>query len=210
MTDAPAATTSPDNRAVRILAIPGSLRTDSFNRRILRAATDLAPPAVQIELFEALATIPLFNEDLETDGEAIGAVNALRQEVAHADGLLISTPEYNHSMPGVLKNLIDWLSIGGSTSVLNGKPVAVVGVTSGPWGTRLAQAAARQVLYATGSLVLPAPAVFIRNAVDLFDSSGTLVDDRTRATLGRLLHAFQAWIRQVAPTGAGTPAAIAR
>ncbi|HEX2190441.1 MAG TPA: NAD(P)H-dependent oxidoreductase [Longimicrobiaceae bacterium] len=188
---------------LRVLAIAGSLRRGSYNRLLLEAAAELAPDGIRVEVFDELASIPLFDEDLEAaTGGGPAAVAALRERVALADGLLIATPEYNHSMPGVLKNVLDWLSRG-DEPVLAGKPAAVVGVTGGQWGTRLAQAAVRQVLYSTGSPVLPAPAVFVRGAGERFDAAGRLTDGPTRAALERLLDAFGEWIRRVAPREAG-------
>src|SRR5207237_7270834 len=139
-----------------VLAIPGSLRRHSFNRLLLRAATECAPADVEVELYDELATIPLFNEDLEqaTPGGP-PAVQHLRELVTSADGLLIATPEYNQCLPGVLKNVIDWLSRPAPNEVLVDKPIAVIGASSGRWGTRLAQSTLRHVLVATEALVLP-------------------------------------------------------
>jgi len=176
-----------------ILAIPGSLRSASWNRQLLRAAREHAPDGMDIRLYDDLASIPPFNEDLETDGGP-QSVRALHRDVAGADGLLISTPEYNWSIPGVLKNAIDWLS---RDEVLAGKPVAIMGVTAGRWGTRLAQAALRQVLTATESLVLPTPALFIHDAPRAFDAEGRLSDAATAKQLEHLLHAFARWIGRV-------------
>ena len=135
-----------------ILAIPGSLRRRSFNRMLLEAAVECAPEGMNIAI-AGLEGIPLFSEDLEAAGEP-EAVAVLRGGVERADGLLIATPEYNQSIPGGLKNAIDWLSR--REEVLARKPVCIVGATAGRWGTRLAQAALRQVLGATESLVMPA------------------------------------------------------
>jgi chromate reductase len=176
-----------------VLAIPGSLRRASYNRSLLAAAAGSAPAGMRIRLYDELASIPLFDEDLEARGIP-DAVARLRREVASADGLLIATPEYNQSIPGVLKNAIDWLSRPAPDEVLAGKPVAVIGASAGPWGTRLAQAALRQVLYATESLVLPAPALFVREAKRHFDEAGKLMEPGTREKLGVVLTAFAAWM----------------
>lgn len=161
----------------------GSLRKDSWNRRLLRLAADIAPATMAVRLYDELGTIPLFNEDLETPPPP--SVAALRQEVRQADALLIATPEYNWSIPGVLKNAIDWLSRP-PDEVLVRKPVAILGASAGRWGTRLAQAALRQVLTATESMVMPSPALFVREA---------RIDDSTRADLQIFLAAFADWIR---------------
>jgi chromate reductase, NAD(P)H dehydrogenase (quinone) len=181
-----------------VLAIPGSLRKASYNRALLRVARDVAPPDMSVVLYEELGSVPLFDEDLETATPGgPDSVRRLREQVDSADGLLISTPEYNHSVPGVLKNAIDWLSRPAPREVLAGKPVAVIGASGGPWGTRLAQSALRQVLYATESRVLPTPALFVRDAGRLFDEAMRLTDDTMRERLASLLEAFASWITQV-------------
>jgi chromate reductase, NAD(P)H dehydrogenase (quinone) len=178
-----------------ILAIPGSLRRRSFNRGLLEAAVESAPAGMTIALYDALASLPPFDEDLEREtGGGPEPVRRLRGLVRTADGLLIATPEYNQSLPGVLKNAIDWLSRAAPDEVLAGKPVAVVGATPGRWGTRLAQAALRQVLHATEALALPVPTLFVRDAAQLFDASGRLTDEPTRAALRVLLSSFDRWI----------------
>jgi chromate reductase, NAD(P)H dehydrogenase (quinone) len=173
-----------------VFALPGSIRRGSYNRLLAAAAAECAPPGMTVTIDESLAAIPPFSEDHERDGLP-APVRTLRDDVAAADGLLISTPEYNQSIPGVLKNAIDWLS---RTDVLESKPVAVVGATAGPWGTRLAQSSLRQVLYATGSLVLPGPALHAASAQRLFDPTGRLIDPSTRARLADILAAFARWI----------------
>lgn len=150
---------------------------------------------MRVDVYRALGEMPSFSEDLEVEtGGGPEPVRALRTLVRQADGLVIATPEYNHSVPGVLKNAIDWLSRPDESHVLRGKPVAVTGVSGGPWGTRLAQAALRQILYATESPVLPAPALFLRQAERLVDDSGRLADSRTEERLRALLAAFASWI----------------
>ncbi len=145
---------------------------------------------MRIQLYD-LRTIPLFNEELEAGGGP-ESVRALRDAVASAQGLLISTPEYNWSIPGVLKNAIDWLSRP-PEEVLAGKPVAIMGATTGRGGTRLAQATLRQVLTSTESLVMPSPALFV-NGPYPFDADGHLIDASTHAQLDKLLAAFGRWI----------------
>lgn len=173
-----------------VLALPGSLRRSSRNRWLLRAAAGCAPAGMTVTLFDDLAAVPLFSEDLEGE-QPPAPVRRLRSAVAAADGVLIATPEYNQSIPGGLKNALDWLS---RSDELEGKPVAVTGATSGPWGTRLAQAAVRHVLHATGSLVLPGPALYLRDAERLFDGDGNLVDGATRDSLADMLAALARWI----------------
>ena len=177
---------------MRVLALPGSLRRGSYNRRLLEAAITSAPRGMEVLLYDELASIPLFNEELEADTP--DSVTRLRQQVASTDGMLIATPEYNQSIPGVLKNAIDWLSRPAPEEVLIGKPVAVIGASPGRWGTRLAQSALRQVLNATESLVMANPALYVREAERLFSPQGGLVDQPTRDSLQAVLVAFAKWI----------------
>lgn len=182
----------------RVLCLPGSLRRDSWNRRLLLAAAAHAPDTLSLQLYDDLGDVPLFNEDIES-GELAG-VEALRSAVAAADALLIATPEYNQSLPGVLKNALDWLSLDGPQGeVLHGKPIAVTGASSGPWGTRLAQTALRQVLHACGALVMPTPTLFVASAESRFHADGTLADEALAASLRRLTSALEPWIAQLRP-----------
>jgi len=192
-----------------ILSIAGSLRCMSFNRLLLDAAAQDAPAGLKIVQYE-ISSIPLFNEDLEQQAGGPESVQRLRLAAAESDGLLIATPEYNWSIPGVLKNAIDWLSRASPEEVLAGKPVAIVGASSGPWGTRLAQAALRQVLTSTESLILPSPALFVRNAASAFDDSGRLTDQKVRAQLSALLGAFEEWIEKTAPSALHPDAGLNR
>ncbi|HSJ61709.1 MAG TPA: NAD(P)H-dependent oxidoreductase [Jiangellaceae bacterium] len=189
------------DRVTRVLAIPGSLRRQSYNRSLVEAAVSLAPPAMSITVYESLDLVPVFNEDVENpppDGVA-----RLREAVASSDGLLIATPEYNQSLPGVVKNVIDWLSRSDGPDGLTGKPVAVSGVTTGPWGTRLAQTQLRQVLTSTQALVLSRPTLFLRDATTLFDEGRNIVHKSTSRQLREFLVSFDRWIRLVSPHPCG-------
>lgn len=183
---------SPDRRKIAVAGVAASLRRNSFNGRLMNAARLRAPEHVELRIVAGLGDVPLFNEDLE-EGGGPAAVKHLVASVARADALLIATPEYNQSIPGVTKNLIDWLSRA-DPPVLEGKPVAVMGATSGPWGTRLAQAALRQTLTACGALVMPQPQLYVRQAGDVFGADGDIADARTAAQLDALLGAFAEWI----------------
>jgi chromate reductase len=108
--------------------------------------------------------------------------------------VLISTPEYNQAVPGVVKNMIDWLSLGDPPESLQGKPVAVTGITTGPWGTRLAQTMLRQMLVSSQAILLPQPFLYLRGAESLFDDNGKLRDDNTRQRLGELVVALGDWV----------------
>jgi chromate reductase len=191
-------TTTPTRR---VLCLAGSLRRDSWNRRLLQAAVAQAPATLQLDVYDALSAVPLFDEDLEQREPAGPAgVQALRAAIAAADGLVIATPEYNHAIPGVLKNALDWLSRESPAGdVLPEKPVAVLGASSGPWGTRLAQASLRQVLHTCGALVMPAPTVFVANAAHRFDADGMLTDPATVQSLQNFMLAFDYWMARMAP-----------
>jgi chromate reductase len=177
----------------RVLAVAGSLRRASFNGRLVAAASSLAPQGMRIDIYDDLASVPLFNEDLESPRAPAGVEN-LRTAIARSDALLISTPEYNQSLPGVVKNMVDWLSRG-EPVVLENKPVAILGVTAGNWGTRLAQAALRHTLTACGALIMPTPQVYLRDAAQLFDVGGRLTNAPARDALGDFLAAFDRWLR---------------
>lgn len=182
----------------RILALPGSLRSNGYNRRLLASAASCTPPELHMDIYDRLSDVPLFDEDLEesTHGGPEG-VWRLRAAIASADGLVIATPEYNQSIPGVLKNTIDWLSRPAPEEVLLGKPVAIMGATPGRWGTRLAQAALRQTLAATGAVVMPAPMLFIAGADSLFGPHGDLGDTATLTSLRAFMNGFADWLDQI-------------
>ncbi|MEE8491620.1 MAG: NADPH-dependent FMN reductase [Acidimicrobiia bacterium] len=178
---------------VRLLGLAGSLRARSFNRYLLEAGRELTQAGTTITVYEHLADIPPFNEDLEANPPL--GVTRLRQAMQAADGLLIATPEYNQSVPGVLKNVIDWLSRSDPAQGLTGKPVAVIGATTGPWGTRLAQTQLRQILVACQALLLPSPALYLGDARAVFDEAGRLIDHETRDRLSGVIEALVDWTR---------------
>jgi len=182
------------DHVLKVLAIPGSLRRGSCNRQLLHAAVALSPPTLSIEVHDGLQDIPLFNEDSEMLEPA--AVKKLRAKVAAAHGVLIATPEYNQSFPGVLKNAIDWLSRPPSEALAN-LPVALAGATTGRWGTRLAQSHLRHVLYACEAAVMPQPSLFIAGAQTLFTNDGRVMDGVVERSIRELLVAFEKWIRTV-------------
>jgi chromate reductase len=170
---------------MRVLAISGSLRRDSFNTQLLRAAEELAPRGVDIELYDGLKQVPPYDQD--DDGELVdAAAQDLRDRIRQADAVLFATPEYNSSIPGQLKNALDWASRPFRTNALRNKPVAVVGATTGAYGAVWAQAELRKVLGAIGARVLPAE-VAVAHAHEKFDEDGTLLDDEIRAGLGEVL-----------------------
>jgi len=186
---------------IQVLGISGSLRKNSVNAGLLRAAAAVAPQGISVDIFD-LSPIPLYNEDLLTAGVP-GPVSAFKDAIATADALLIATPEYNYSIPGVLKNAIDWASRPIKGSPLVGKPVALMGA-GGMMGTVRAQLALRQVAVYTNMFVLNRPEVLVVRAHEKFDASGNLVDESTRAAVRDLLEALRAWtirLRGISPAG---------
>ena len=173
---------------MHILAISGSLRRDSHNTALLRAAEELLEPGDTLELWEGLREVPPFDQDLDED-PAPAAVASLRAAVAGADAVLISTPEYNHSIPGVLKNALDWASRPHAANVFRGKPVAVIGSSVGLFGAVWAQAELRKVLGAMGARVVDVE-LPVGLAAEKFDDEGRLVDDGTRDSLGGVIAAL--------------------
>jgi chromate reductase, NAD(P)H dehydrogenase (quinone) len=184
-----------DAGRVRVLGISGSLRAVSFNSALLRAAVELAPDTMAVEIF-GLDGLPLYNEDLEKEGDP-ERVAALKTAIAAADALLVACPEYNFGISGVLKNAIDWASRPPGKSAIAGKPTALVGASPGPGATRYAQAMTRQILSAVVVPVLPAPLLMLGLAGDKFQD-GRLTDERTRELLGRLLRGLESWVRRLA------------
>jgi chromate reductase len=176
----------------RVAGIAGSLRHASFNRALLRTAAELAPERLHIEIHE-IADIPLYNQDVE-DQNAPAAVTTLREAVRSADALLIATPEYNHGVPGVLKNTIDWLSRPPRSSALNGKPVAVMGASPGVVGTARSQSQLRQAFVFTNSYAMAQPEVLVGRAHEKFDAEGRLTDEATRKFIAQFLDQFVVWI----------------
>jgi chromate reductase, NAD(P)H dehydrogenase (quinone) len=181
--------------AIRVLGIPGSLRQGSYNRAALRAAIELRPPEVEIEAVD-LRGIPLYDGDVEALGLP-GPVQEVRARVAAADALLIVTPEYNFSVPGVLKNAIDWISRP-PDQPLAGKPTALMGASPGLLGTARAQYHLRQTCAGLNMLTLPRPEVFIGQAPQKFDAAGRLTDEAARKAIQGLLEALVAWTRRLA------------
>ncbi|HET7121837.1 MAG TPA: NADPH-dependent FMN reductase [Solirubrobacterales bacterium] len=152
---------------MRVLGISGSLRRDSYNHALLRAAAERLPAGVEWSEFERLAEIPPYDADLELEGTP-EPVAALREAIRGADAVLVATPEYNHSIPGVLKNALDWASRPAGKSAMNGKPAAVIGASTGMFGAVWAQAETRKVLGALGGRVLEAELPVAR-AAELYD-----------------------------------------
>jgi chromate reductase, NAD(P)H dehydrogenase (quinone) len=182
---------------MRILGFAGSLRRASYNRGLIRAAAGDAPTGIVVEVFD-LSDIPLYNQDVEDAGEPASVV-ALKDAMARSDGLLVATPEYNHGVPGVLKNAIDWASRPRVTSPLRDKPVAVMGASPGRGSTARAQAQLRDAFVFTGACVMPQPELLVGAAGGHFDDDGNVTDPALRASLVELVEALRAWTLRIDP-----------
>lgn len=171
---------------VRILGISGSLRQGSHNTSLLRAAANLLPPGVELEIFDGLRDVPLYDADTDLD-PADSAVTRLRSAIEDADGILIATPEYNGSIPGVLKNALDWASRPFPANALRAKPVVVIGASTGLFGAVWAQAETRKVLDIIGADVVDEE-LPVGQADASFAGNGELIDPNQRAVLADLVH----------------------
>jgi chromate reductase, NAD(P)H dehydrogenase (quinone) len=181
---------------LKILAIPGSLRRASLNRALARATSELAPAGVTVEIAD-LRDIPLYDGDVDAAGGP-AAVVALKQRIAEADAVFVATPEYNYSVPGVLKNAIDWTSRG-PNQPWKGKPVAIAGASNGGFGTVRAQLALRPTLGCLDARVVANPQVHVSFAQDKIDAEGRLTDEKTRENLRRLLDVLVAQVPEKRP-----------
>ena len=176
---------------VRVLGIAGSLRRGSFNAATLHAAQELVPAGMTIDIFD-IAPIPLYNEDVREQGFP-APVADLRARVKRADGLLIVTPEYNYSIPGVLKNAIDWASRP-PEQPFDGKPIGLMGAAGGVMGSGRSQYHLRQCFVFLNGIVMNRPEVMIPQAHNKFDANGKLTDETTRDFIIAHLTAFRAWV----------------
>jgi NAD(P)H-dependent FMN reductase len=180
-----------------ILGLSGSLRRGSFNTMLLRAAVELQPAGTTIDI-ASIRGIPLYDADVEAAEGIPAAVLELKARISAADGLLIATPEYNNSIPGVLKNAVDWLSRPGTDipRVFGGLPVAIIGATPGAGGTILAQAAWLPVLRTLGTAPWFGSRLIVSTAGNVFDGDGRLLDQTVRARLETFVAGFAAFVEQ--------------
>ena len=179
---------------LHVASFAGSLRSGSFNRSLLENAQDLAPEGMTLEILD-ISDIPLYNADVEDEGDPT-AVSDFKDRIRSADGLLIATPEYNHGVPGVTKNAVDWASRPPRNSPLDEKPVAIMGASPGLTGTARGQSQLRQAFEFTNSFCMPQPEILVFRAHEKFDDDGRLTHDRTREFLGEFLSAFAEWIQR--------------
>jgi len=187
---------------MRILGISGSLRRDSYNAALLRAAAELMPDDVELEIWDGLKSVPPYDQDDDAAG-APAEVRELRSRFAAADAVLIATPEYNASIPGQLKNALDWVSRPAATNPLRNKPAAVIGASTGAFGAVWAQAELRKVLSTIGARTLPNE-VACRHADTCFED-GRLVDEGIRAQLAETVADLVAATRARAEAQAAVP-----
>ena len=178
---------------IHILGFTGSLRQKSYNMAALRTAQELVPPGAELEI-ATLGELPLFNQDMEH--EKPEPVRAFEEKIRAADALFIVTPEFNYSVPGVLKNAIDWVSWPYANAVITGKPTAIMGA-GGRVGTARAQLHLRQMLQYLDVPVLNKPEVFIQYAWEKFDHDGKLTDEATRDQIRALLEALVKFTRRL-------------
>src|SRR4051812_9090033 len=184
------------NKPIQILGIAGSLRRQSYNRGALRAAKQLVPEGATLDLFE-LDGIPGFNQDEEQNPP--NKVVELKRRIRKADAILFVTPEYNYSVPGVLKNAIDWASRPYGDNAWNGKPVAIMGASVGNIATARAQYHLRQIFVFLNMHAINQPEVMIGKAAERFDADGNLTDDTTKQYIRKLLQNLVDWTRRIAP-----------
>ena len=178
-----------------VLGIAGSIRAGSYNRALLEAARELAPRGVELRVWDRLRDLPHYDAELDTDELRPEPVAELKRAIGEADGLLFATPEYNYSVPGVLKNAIDWASRPGYSSELAGKPAAIMGATPSAVGTARGQAHLREVLYALLARVFPDPGVLVNAASSKF-VDGRLADEATRRFAAEFLSGVAVFARQ--------------
>lgn len=183
-------------KTVHILGIAGSLRKASYNKSLLQTAQKIAPPSMEIELYSALGQIPLYNEDVREQGFP-PVVETLREKIKMADGLLFVTPEYNYSIPGVLKNAIDWASRP-PAQPFNEKPICIIGASPSLLGAARAQYDLRRCFIFLNGYILNVPEIFVNEAHKKFDNTGVLTDEGTKDILQKTLVAFETWIRKLA------------
>lgn len=180
--------------SLHLLGVSGSLRKNSFNTAALRAAQELLPEGVKMEIFD-LAPIPLYNEDVREQGFP-DSVQQFRARIAAADAVVIASPEYNYSIPGPLKNAIDWASRP-PNQPFDGKPIAIMGASPGGFGTARCQYHLRQAFVYLNGIVLNQPEVMIAESHTKFDEQGNLTDDATRDRIRELMAALATWTRRI-------------
>lgn len=183
-----------EKNKIKVLGLAGSLRQGSYNRALLQAAKELSPENMEIEIFD-LAPIPLFNQDLELSLPE--AVLGLKRKIKEADAILFVTPEYNHSIPGVLKNAIDWGSRPYGDNSWDNKPAAIMGASTGMLGTARAQTALRDTFVFLNIHPINKPEIMVGLAKEKFDDQNKLIDEKTKEFIKSLLAALGDWVEKL-------------
>src|SRR5229473_965189 len=181
-----------------ILGISGSLRKGSYNAALLRAAKEAAPDGSRVEI-ASIRGIPLYDGDVEAESGIPDIVRDLKDRIARADGLLLVTPEYNNSIPGVFKNAIDWLSRPPAdiSRVFGGKPIAIIGASPGGFGTILSQEAWLPVLRTLGTRPWFGGRLLVSRAATVFDEGGGIMNDSIKEQLRQFIHGFVSFVRSI-------------
>jgi chromate reductase len=182
------------DKAITILGFVGSLREDSYNKALLRVAMKLTPKSTKLEIFD-LEGIPPFNQDLEN--RMPEKVKDFKAKIKAANAILIATPEHNYSMPGVLKNAIDWASRPPGDNSFGGKPVAIMSASPGMLGGARAQYHLRQVLVSLNMYAINIPEVIVASVDEKIDENGNLTDEKTRKKIGQLLESLVDWTKRL-------------
>ena len=181
--------------SIRVVGISGSLRKNSYNTSALKAAKELMPEGMTME-FADISQLPLYNQDVEASGVP-EIILQFREQIRNAHALVIASPEYNYSIPGGLKNAIDWASRPPKENALNGKTLAIIGASTGMLGTARMQYHLRQVAVFTNMFPVNKPEVFITKATEKFDKDGKLTDEITRKLIGDLLISLRDWTQRL-------------
>lgn len=179
---------------IKIIAVPGSLRKKSFNRMLVNSLSLFKPENIEIEIAD-LSDIPMYNGDVE-DAGIPASVAAFKEKIKKADGVIIATPEYNHAIPGVLKNALDWASRP-PYNPFSGKPLGIIGASTGLSGTISAQENFRHIAALMNMHVMNYPVVLVRTAADKFGEDGNLKDEKTKEVLIKYLAAFSDWTKKI-------------
>jgi chromate reductase len=181
------------DKNITVVGIVGSLRAQSYNRSLMNAVKAMAPEGVTLEILE-IGNIPLYNQDVEM-ASFPAEVQALKEKIKAADGIIVATPEYNRSIPGVLKNIIDWTSRPYGASAWSGKHVATMGTTGGPIGTAVAQSHLRQILTYLNTHVMGQPEFYLGGITTKLDANGVLIDPDTKEHIAKFWESFTKAIR---------------
>lgn len=185
-----------ETNEIKVAAMVGSLRKGSYNQALYRAALELAPGTMRLHQL-SIGDLPFYTPDIDQPGAVPLSAETFRADLRSADALLLVTPEYNHSLPGVLKNALDWASRPYDAAPIHDKPTAIMGVSGSPTGAARSQLHLRSIAGALRIHLLTSPNVMVGNAAEKFDAAGNLTDQATREQVASLLAALEAWTRRL-------------